>query len=96
MQRQEADFTQANYKFSQQMLENTIPEWMERAFQHNKKFPETYDDLLQGDIWLAYMNHSVSVKGYILKLEYLVAPPEQKETARKQFCTFLVETPYFD
>jgi hypothetical protein len=96
MQRKETDFTQDNYKFSQQMLEVTLPEWMESAFQQNKKFPETYENLFQGDVWLAHMNHSATVKGYVLKLEYLAAQPEQKEVARKRFCKFLVETSYFD
>jgi len=96
MQRKETDFTHEKYAFSQKMLETTIPEWMERTFEHNKKFPETYDKLFQGDIWLAYTNHTAMVKGYVMKLEYLNAPSAEKEAARKQFCKFMVETPYYD
>lgn len=96
MQRQESDFTQENYQFAQQMLDETIPSWMEKAFNHNKKFPETYDKLFQGDIWLAHANSTAMVKGYVLKLEYLAAPPETQEASRIQFCKFLVETPYYD
>jgi len=96
MRRQETDFTRDEYKSAQQMLEKTIPEWMEKAFERNKKFPETYDKLFQGDIWLAYANATAVVKGYVLKLEYLTAAPEDKASSRKQFCKFLVETPYFD
>jgi len=96
MQRQETDFTHEAYKFSQQMLETTIPDWMENVFKHNKKFPQTYDNLFQGDIWTAYANHSAVVKGYVLKLEYLSASKQNKETARRQFCKFVTETPYYD
>ena len=96
MQRQEADFTAENYKFSLEMLEKTIPEWMEETFKRNKKFPESSERLFQGDIWLAYANHTTMVKGYVLKLEYLVAPKHRKESARVEFCKFLNKTPIYD
>ena len=96
MQRQETDFTQESYKFSQKMLETTIPEWMEIAFEHNKKFPKTYNKLFQGDIWLAHANHTAMVNGYVLKLEYLSAPFQEKESARIKFCQFVISTPYYD
>lgn len=96
MQRQETDFTPENYRFAQQSLEKTIPEWMEATFKHNKEFPETYDKLFQGDIWLAYANSTAIVKGYVLKLEYLTASPTQKQAAREEFCKFLMETPQYD
>lgn len=96
MQRPESDFTQENYRFAKQSLEETIPEWMETAFKHNKAFPETYDKLLQGDIWLAYANSIAMVEGYVLKLEYLTASPAQKQAAKEEFCKFLMETPQYD
>ena len=45
MQRQETDFIHENYKFSQQMLEETIPEWMESAFERSKAFPKAQSEL---------------------------------------------------
>ena len=96
MQRQETDFTSENYIRAQNALEKTIPEWMENAFEHNKKLPDTYDKLFQGDIALAHANFSAVVKGYVLKLEYLAAPQKEKESARKNFCKFVMETPYYD
>lgn len=96
MQRQESDFTSESYHHAQKMLEETVPEWMENTFDHNKKFPETYDKLFQGDIGLAYANFTAVVKGYVLKLEYLAASPDDKEPARKKFCNFVMETPYYD
>ena len=96
MQRQETDFTPENYRRSQQMLDKTIPDWMEKAFEHNKKFSNTYDQLFQGDIWLAHANATAMVKGYVLKLEYITATPDNKETARKAFCKIVAETPYYD
>ena len=96
MQRQETDFTHENYKFSQQMLEETIPEWMESAFERSKAFPKAQSELFQGDISLAHANHTTMVKGYVLKLEYLSAAPHAKEHARQEFCKFVAETPYYD
>ena len=96
MQRQETDFTPDSYRRAQQMLEKTIPEWMEKAFEHNKKFPNTYDQLFQGDIWLSHANATAIVKGYVLKLEYSTASRDNKEAAKKAFCNFVTETPYYD
>jgi len=96
MQRLETDFTPENYRRAQKMLEETIPEWMETAFEQNKKFPKMYDQLFQGDIWLAHANATMIVKGYVLKLEYVSASPDKKEAARKSFCQLVFETPYYD
>lgn len=96
MQRLETDFTSENYKRSQDTLQNTIPEWMEKKFKHNKEHPNTYDKLYQGEIWLAHANATAMQHGYVLKLEYLSALPDTKEVARKEFCKFVVETPYYD
>lgn len=96
MQRQDSDFTQQNYKSALERLETTLPEWMEKSFKRNKDFPTLNGQLFQGDIWLAYANSMATVKGYVLKLEYLSARPEDKEAARQLYCTFLVKTPYFD
>ena len=54
MQRQEIDFTAENYNRAQQMLDETIPNWMEKRFAQNKNFQEAYDKLIQGDLWLAH------------------------------------------
>ncbi|MGJ8561945.1 MAG: hypothetical protein ACSHXY_00210 [Alphaproteobacteria bacterium] len=96
MQRFETDFTKENYRLSQNMLKETIPQQMEKVFEHNKKYPKMYDRLFQGEVWLAHANASAAVKGYVLKLEYLAASPQDKEPARIDFCKFVVETPYYD
>ena len=92
----EDDFTYENYTNSIQMLRETIPEWMEEVFQKNKEFPDLYDSLFQGDIFLAYYNHTNNVQGYVLKLEYLQAKGSAKEDMRKRFCDFLIKTHIYD
>jgi len=96
MQRQETDFTHESYTAARDTMQTTLREWMENKFERNKKHPTSNSKLFDGEIWLAQANHDAVVKGYVLKLEYLAAPSETKETARHAFCEFLTETPYFD
>jgi hypothetical protein len=96
MQRDESDFTAESYRNAKKSLEDVIPMWMERAFEQNKKFPDTYDNLFQGDIWLSYANSNAAITGYVLKLEYQSALPEDKEEKRIEFCKFVIVTPYYD
>lgn len=96
MQRQVSDFTKENYEAAQNALDTTIRDWMENKFERSKKHPRTNSKLFEGEIWLAHANHSATVKGYVLKLEYLSAAVETKEVARQAFCEFVFETPYFD
>jgi len=96
MQRQVSDFTKENYEAAQNALETTIRDWMENKFERNKKHPRTDSKLFEGEIWLAHANHSATVKGYVLKLEYLSSTVETREVAREALCEFVVETPYFD
>ena len=96
MQRKVSDFTKENYEAAQNALETTIRDWMENKFERNKKFPSPNSKLFEGEIWIAQANHDAMVKGYVLKLEYLTATSETKESARNAFCEFLTETPYFD
>jgi len=96
MQRQETDFTHESYTAARNIMQTTIRDWMENKFERNKKFPTPNSKLFEGEIWLAQANHDAMVKGYVLKLEYLTATSETKESARNAFCEFLMETPYFD
>jgi len=96
LQRHETDFSLVRYERARHILETALPERMEKLFEHNKRFPNTYDKLYQGEIWLAHANATAIIRGYVLKLEYQLATEAEKETARRRFCTFVSQTPYFD
>ena len=96
MQRQEADFTHENYVASKHVIETTVRDWMENKYERNKKNPIASSKLFDGEIWLTHANHNAVVEGYVLKLEYLSASEEAKETSRQAFCEFLGKTPYYD
>lgn len=78
------DFTRESAAASIAFLADTLPGWVTTA---HARTPMT-DDIWGGDIGMAHYNAMNRIKGYILKLDYLLADADDLARAEKEYCDF--------